>query len=79
MDASHSASGNVPTSSKRKERQEHGKERIEEYEEEGMQLWAQAKQKLLQPGVAGGLVGVGTSFRRAWGVHEMKVDADSIS
>jgi len=58
MDASHSTSGNATASSKRKERQEHGKERIEEYEEEGMQLWAQAKQKLLQPGVAGGLLGV---------------------
>jgi hypothetical protein len=62
MDNSHSTSGNTSGSSKRKERKERAKESIEEYEEEGLQVWAQAKQKLLQPGVAGGLLGVGASF-----------------
>ena len=62
MDTSHSASGNTAGSAKRKERKERGKEAIEEYEEEGLQLWAQAKHKLLQPGVAGGLMGVGASL-----------------
>jgi len=50
--------GNVNGSAKRKERKERAKEVSDEHEEKGLRLWAQAKQKLLQPGVVGGLFGV---------------------
>jgi len=58
MDATHPTSGNTNGSAKRKERKERAKEVVEGYEKDGRQLWAQAKQKLLQPGVAGGLLGI---------------------
>ena len=61
MDSSYSA--NASAGSKRKERKERGENPIDQYEEEGLQLWTQAKQKVFQPGVAGGLLGVGASFR----------------
>jgi len=51
-------SGNTNGSAKRKERKERTQERLDEYEEEGKDLWARAKHTILQPGVAGGLLGV---------------------
>lgn len=59
MDAS---SGNTNGSAKRKERKEHAHEAVEEYEEEAVTLWNRAQQTLLQPGVAGGLLGVGAAL-----------------
>lgn len=54
-------SGNTNGSAKRKERKERAQEKFDEYEEEGKDLWARAKHTILQPGVAGGLLGVGAS------------------
>lgn len=65
MDSSHSTSGNTAGRSNQSQHKERAKESIEKYEEDGVQLWAQVKQKLLQPGVAGGLLGVGASFHFA--------------
>ena len=62
-EAMDSYSANASAGSKRKERKERGENPIDQYEEEGLQLWTQAKQKVFQPGVAGGLLGVGASFR----------------
>lgn len=64
-DITNNATGNSNTngSAKRKERKERAHEALDEYEEEGLALWDRAKQTLLQPGVAGGVLGVGAFVR----------------
>lgn len=43
---------------KNRQRKEKAKDKLHEAEDEGLQLWAEAKDRLLRPGVLGGLMGV---------------------
>lgn len=54
------ATENRTGSSKRKARKEKAQDAVHNAEAEGLHIWEVAKDALLRPGVAGGLIGVGT-------------------
>lgn len=48
--------------SKSAARKKKAHKKLDQAEEEGLQLWNTAKHYILRPGVAGGLIGIGTNF-----------------
>jgi hypothetical protein len=63
--------------SKPSSRKKKAQKRLEEAEEEGLQLWHTAKQYILRPGVAGGLIGIGALIVRinpVWCTHVQPVN-----
>lgn len=54
--------GNRTGSSKRRAAKDRARKSLHKAEEEGLYLWAQFKERVLRPGTAGGILGVGKSY-----------------